>query len=777
MMIAKREEVKEDVYFQSLKGHSYDSLRLLQYYIKHNYNIIEEFCNFWSLDLNLFINNLVVFIYLHDLGKLTHEFQKNISLGRHSQNYPHAYYSFFLLNNMEFRHIIEEVPIELLAVLAHHTQLYSGIYSNHQNINNPTFNEVEIKNFIENFLEIYTEFDDYFELEDLCFNGDFRFKKVAIAKKINKNNIKSNRFPNKFLLKSVFSYFFSILQICDDFSSAHFSEFIGKYDGSNSSFDEVLSDPEKYVLSIGDRDYINEEIFFNIEPYSFQKELLDKTSEFSLLFAPCGRGKTEASLSWALNALKKFKKNKIVFAMPTQVTSNAMWERLCKIFGMENVALFHGKSSIKLKSLENSEIIGDISSETFKGNVFFKPITVTTIDHVIYSFVHGFNQSDFALGNLQSSVIIFDEIHYYEENTLNHLYTLFGFLKEMNIPHILMSCTLPDFITNDLSDYDMTKDEEGLKFEPFVIEYSDNCLVRKGSFDLDEDILSEIKSNYENGLKQFFIFNTVDRSQNFYFILKSYFPDCKIILYHSQFTHNHRVEKENEILDFASREGGFILIATQVIEISLDISADIMYTEIAPPDALGQRGGRLNRKKKEGIFKMKIFNSESHLPYDEDLINKTKETLKQGPVSYETFKIWCDEVYTDRTLEKTILTKFFNDSVLFGNRPSDVAFSEDVANKLEIRQSSIQKVDVIPLDIYQNSESNLIVENQVKIPFWWIKNDEKENSDDCRSFYNVFKKIGNKELSYIICNFDYCYESGFDREKRSSFDEDESICM
>ena len=80
MMIAKREEVKEDVYFQSLKGHSYDSLRLLQYYIKHNYNIIEEFCNFWSLDLNLFINNLVVFIYLHDLGKLTHEFQKNISL-------------------------------------------------------------------------------------------------------------------------------------------------------------------------------------------------------------------------------------------------------------------------------------------------------------------------------------------------------------------------------------------------------------------------------------------------------------------------------------------------------------------------------------------------------------------------------------------------------------------------------------------------------------------------------------------------------------------------
>ena len=461
--------------------------------------------------------------------------------------------------------------------------------------------------------------------------------------------------------------------------------------------------------------------------------------------------------------------------MPTQVTSNAMWERLCKIFGMENVALFHGKSFIKLKNLENSELIGDISSETFKGNVFFKPVTVTTIDHVIYSFVHGFNQADFALGNLQTSVIIFDEIHYYEETTLNHLCTLFDFLKEMNIPHILMSGTLPNFITRDLLDYDMTKDVEGLNFEPFSIEYNEECLIMKDSLNLDENIIEEIKSNYEKNLKQFFIFNTVDRSRNFYSLLKFYLPNCKIILYHSQFTHNHRVEKEKEILDYSSREGAFILIATQVIEISLDISADIMYTELAPPDALGQRGGRLNRKKKNGDFKMKIFNSESHLPYDEELINKTKETLKLGSVSYETFKIWCDEVYVERTLEKTILTKFFNDSVLFGNKSSDVAFNEDKANKLEIRKESIQKVDVIPLDIYKNDENNLTVENQVKIPLWWIQKDERENSQESRCFSNAYKKIGKYEKSFIICSFDYSYESGFNRDKKSSFGEEESL--
>ncbi len=775
-MIAKREEKDGEIFFQSLKGHTYDSLKIFQYYIFLNQSVIEDFCEFWGIDLELFYKNLFLSIYFHDLGKLTKEFQENISVGKHSQRYPHAYYSFFLLNNMELNHIFEKVHIEYLAVLSHHTQLYSGIYSNIHNIERPTFLVNEINYFTENIFNIYDEFKDYFELDELNFKNDFKFKPISISKKINKNNIKSSNFHKKFLLKSVFTYFFSILQLCDDFSSAHFSEFLGKYNGKYCELDEVLLNPEKYVLSIGDKDYINDEIFFNIQPYSFQKELLNKTSKFALLFAPCGRGKTEASLSWALNALKKYNRNKIVFAMPTQVTSNAMWERLCKIFGMENVALFHGKSSIKLKNLENSEMVGDISSETFKGNVFFKPITVTTIDHVIYSFVHGFNQADFALGNLQSSVIIFDEIHYYEKNTLNHLYTLFGFLKEMNIPHILMSGTLPNFITNNLLDYDMTKDEEGLNFEPFVIEYFDNCLVEKDMGDLDGDILNEIKLNDKNDLKQFFIFNTVDRSQSFYFLLKSFLPDSKIILYHSQFTHNDRVQKEKEIMDFASRDGGFILVATQVIEISLDISADIMYTELAPPDALGQRGGRLNRKKKKDLFKMKIFNSESHLPYDEDLIQKTKETLKVGSVSYETFKIWCDEVYTDRILEKTNLTMFFNNSVLFGNKPSDVAFSEEEGNKLEIRQSSIQKVDVIPLDIYKNLESNLIVENQVKIPLWWIKKDENENSDDVRSFYNVYKEIGKKIKSFIICSFDYSYETGFIKEKKSSFQDEEQFC-
>ena len=482
----------------------------------------------------------------------------------------------------------------------------------------------------------------------------------------------------------------------------------------------------------------------------------------SLLFAPCGRGKTEAALGWALAALNKYNKCKIIFAMPTQVTSNAMWERLCSIFGDKNVGLYHGKSFIKLSDSLDYDDLNDIQSEVFKGNIFFKPITITTIDHIIYSFVHGFSQADFALGNLQSAVVIFDEVHYYDKKTLNHLYTLYSFLRKMNIPHILMSGTLPKFITDGLNDYGMIIDEEGLNFNPFVISYSSDLLIKtKEEFTISKVLIDEIKMNYRNGLKQFFIFNTIERAKQFYVNLNESLNDLNIVLYHSQFTHFDRVKKENEIIKKSSEDSSFILIATQIIEISLDISADIMYTELAPPDALGQRGGRLNRKKENGVYKMNIFETENHFPYDQELIKKTKENLKLGKVTYLSFKEWCDEVYGNRKLEESNLINFFNNSVLFGNQPSDVAFSEEQGNKLEIRDSSYQKVDVIPIEIFNNDFNNLIVQNQVKIPLWWINKDEENNIGNARIFYN--EEVGNKQ--FIISKMKYTYELGFIKDK------------
>ena len=224
---------------------------------------------------------------------------------------------------------------------------------------------------------------------------------------------------------------------------------------------------------------------------------------------------------------------------------------------------------------------------------------------------------------------------------------------------------------------------------------------------------------------------------------------------------------------------GFILVATQVIEISLDISADIMYTELSPPDALGQRGGRLNRNNNsDKIYEMKIFKAEKYLPYSEELINSSNKYLKTGLISYNLIKEWCDNVYEGKVLKNTNLNKYFNDSVLFGNKPHDITFGEEYGNKLEIRSNDIQKIDVIPFDIYNNHEEMLIIENQVKIPLWWIYEDENKNLNNSRNFYNVFKQHKNNELMFIICNFDYSYEYGFDKNKKSKryVDSEDNFC-
>ena len=208
---------------------------------------------------------------------------------------------------------------------------------------------------------------------------------------------------------------------------------------------------------------------------------------------------------------------------------------------------------------------------------------------------------------------------------------------------------------------------------------------------IHEKILEDIKNSFNKGLKQFFIFNTVHRAQLFFNKLKSYFEDDNIVLYHSQFTYTDRVNKENEILSLHEKKGSFILIATQVIEISLDISADIMYTELAPPDSIGQRGGRLNRKHdSSNFYEMKIFDPENNLPYDESIINLSRKYLKRGFNSYKDIKNWCDKVYCNKTLkEEHNLYKFFNDSTLFGNKPSNVAFSDESGNKLEIGRAHV----------------------------------------------------------------------------------------
>jgi CRISPR-associated endonuclease/helicase Cas3 len=242
------------------------------------------------------------------------------------------------------------------------------------------------------------------------------------------------------------------------------------------------------------------------------------------------------------------------------------------------------------------------------------------------------------------------------------------------------------------------------------------------------------------------------------------------VLHHSQFTYRDRADKEKVLLQNLKEKKlrPFILVATQVIEISLDISCDVMYTELAPADALGQRGGRLNRKGRkwhsdELEYEMKVFITEELLdknqkekPYIPHLLEKTKATIDNGPCSYLKLKQLCDQVYADYELRTpTNLRTVFRKCSLFGYSPYEINFGdEEKGREFQLRNEDEQKLDVIPWDCYKGDKKKLDMEYQVPIPLFRYKRYEK-----LQLFTKEYK---DSKKWYWVAKIPYSKEKGFD---------------
>jgi CRISPR-associated endonuclease/helicase Cas3 len=780
-----------DKYFQTLNGHTIDAIKILKQYIETNKFEVEEFCDRWDMDKSELYRNLFLMVYLHDIGKLTKDFQRNIKNNKRSNKFPHSFYAMGILDKVNVNDFVK------LTILGHHSQLYGGLYNDYQIIKKTEYLIDNINKFLTNSYNVYNclNFNEYFEFDGFnTIDIDKKAKPKKIWNALNDGlkseyseiNLLNNRKEDIVKIKSIYCFMLSILKTADIYSSYNFERYILENNLKYDLFNDVLTNPEHYIPKLK-KEYIP-----NFELYKYQNEIKHKAKKFQILFAPCGRGKTEASLLWAFEIMKKYNKNKIIFALPTQTTSNFMFDRLKKEFGKENVGIYHGMSFIKLKNDENNKkfddfdnmdlddeyedygakLIKKVGDENFKGEIFHKPITITTIDHLIYSFIHGYKKSDFALGNIQNAVIIFDEVHYYEKTTLSHLYGLFDILKEMDIPHLLMSGTIPNFL-NEKVNYDTIVDVEGLDYRPFRMFLNEYEIF-------DEKVFDSIINNYINGKTQFIILNTVSKSKKFYKILMDKLEDYginpNVILYHSQFTHNDRNRKEKEIKEKYGNKNKkpFILVATQVIEISLDISADLMYSEVAPIDAIGQRGGRLNRKGRTPDGILNIYVPEKNVPYDKELMKNAEGILKKydnNAISYGDIKKMCDELYKHYNLSGSNLKRFFNISTLFGYSHRDIRYSEDEGKFFKVRESKSLKIDVIPNSVYNNEENNLNVENIVKYPYYKYKN-EAENGELIH-----FDIVYKKDKLYVICLHEYTYEFGFndDIEMDEEFIDDDEF--
>lgn len=370
-----------------------------------------------------------------------------------------------------------------------------------------------------------------------------------------------------------------------------------------------------------------------------------------ILSAPTGSGKTETSLLWVRKQIETKGQGRIFYILPHTASINAMYERLCNDIQSKvtKVGMIHGRLA---QYIENKMAVGEKSSVSDKKHLLdemktlITPIKITTPFQLLK---HIFGVQGFEKGFMEWSggYFIFDEIHAYDAQTLAQIIVLLEFAtKKLGVTVHIMTATLPRFIRQEV--------EKAIgNYTPIM---ADKELCK--SFTRHKVILSEgllqgslchIQKDIEDGKKVLVVCNTIEQAQ---FVYQSLSTEHKVLI-HGSFNAEDRFEKEKELTAKSIR----LLVGTQAIEVSLDIDFDVLYSEPAPLDALIQRFGRINRKRKKGICPCYVFrerNEKDRFIYkDESVVERTINQIQiiietdNGIIEESKLQQMMDNVYPD----------------------------------------------------------------------------------------------------------------------------------
>lgn len=385
---------------------------------------------------------------------------------------------------------------------------------------------------------------------------------------------------------------------------------------------------------------------FGYKPRDLQSKLAETIDEalepgIIIVEAPMGVGKTEAALVAAEQLASKTGRSGIFFGLPTQATSDGIFDRIKKWVDYlsrttgknKSIQLVHGNSALNdnFKSiarnidLDGGEAAGVLVNEWFSGRktAVLDDFVVGTIDQFLMTAL---KQKHLALRHLGFSkkVVILDEVHAYDAYMGQYLYKALRWLGEYKVPVIILSATLPPstrvkLVEEYMGKNDLDWDKEVTQLDNWetddaypLITYSDGLEIKQNKdFETPNEKIVSVERISENDLVALLtemnrndsvlgvIVNTVKRAQELAKRCADLFGPDKVQLLHSSFIGTDRKEKERKLLNTigkdAQRPKGQIIIGTQVIEQSLDIDMDSMISDLAPMDLLLQRSGRLHR--------------------------------------------------------------------------------------------------------------------------------------------------------------------------------------
>lgn len=360
-------------------------------------------------------------------------------------------------------------------------------------------------------------------------------------------------------------------------------------------------------------------------PRPFQVQVRDAHAPTVMVRAGCGSGKTAAAYLWAS---KRARGRRLFFCYPTTVTATEGFAGYLFDPDFEAI-LVHGRAHIDYQILENmpARSTSEINLHRLKLEALDTwpvPAVVCTA-HTVLGLLENHLRGIYAWPSAVRSAFVFDEVHAFSGRLFSYL---LRFLRTFPAtPVLLMTATLPEARRRAL---------ESACGERGAVEYVEGPAARENAKryvlekETGESAWQRVLETVRAGGKVLYVLNTVQRAVECAGMGRT--EALNVLPFHSRYRYCDRIKRQRELIQAFDRGGqGFLAVTTQVAEMSLDLSADLLVTEYAPVPSLIQRMGRLNRFEEvpEHPCPALFVAPPRPLPYDEEAMAAAKTWLER----------------------------------------------------------------------------------------------------------------------------------------------------